>query len=117
MLPYVALAGFFLLIGEAACARGLPALLDVVLHHASWLVRWGIYGIPVLWLLLLLAGFFTPFQRVGALALCLLATGSLLVLIFLPSSPMAAGQLLFLAPCLAVAATGAWLFVRAGTVG
>jgi len=69
----------------------------------------------LLWLLLAVAGFLTPFKRAGALALCLLAIGSLLVLIVLQPSRMEPGQLLFLAPCLLVAATSAWLFVRAGT--
>lgn len=91
-------------------------MLDVALHHASWIVQWGIFGIPLLWVLLAMAGFFAPFKRAGALALCLLAIGSLFVLIVLQSSRMEPGQLLFLAPCLAVAATSAWLFVRAGAI-
>ncbi|MBK6591798.1 MAG: hypothetical protein IPG23_03145 [Burkholderiales bacterium] len=116
VLPYAALAGLFLLIGQAAKAKGLLALLDAALHHASWIVQWGIYVIPLLWLLLAIAGFFAPFKRAGALALCMLAIGSLLVLIVLQPSRMEPGQLLFLAPCFLVAATSAWLFVRAGVV-
>lgn len=116
VLPYVALAGLFVLIGEAARVKGLVALLDAALHHASWIIQWGIYAIPLLWLLLAVAGFFAPFKRAGALALCMLALGSLLVLI-LQTSRMEPGQLLFLAPCFVVAATSAWLFVRAGVIG
>ena len=104
VLPYVALAGFFLLVGEAARAKGLIALLDVALFQASWIFRWGIYSIPLLWLVLVLAGFVTRFRRMGALIVCLLATGSLLILVVLQTSPMEPGQLLFLIPCLAVAA-------------
>ena len=114
VLPYVALAGFFLLVGEAARAKGLFALLDIVLHHASWIVRWGIYAFALLWLGLVVMGFLAQFQRISALCLCLLAIGSLLVIVVLPSSDMEFGQLLFLAPCVAVAATSGWLFMRAG---
>ena len=117
VLPYFALAGLFLLIGEAARAKGMVALLDAALHHASWIFQWGIYSIPLLWLLVAVAGFFTPFKRAGALALCMLAIGSLLVLIDLQTSRMEPGQLLFLTPCFVVAATSAWLFVRVGVIG
>ena len=77
-------------------------------------MRWGIYGFAILWLCLVAMGFFTQFQRVGALCLCLLAIGSLVVILVLQSSPFDAGQLFFLAPCIAVAAVTGWLFTRAG---
>ncbi len=117
VLPYVALACLFLLIGEAARTKGLLALLDVALHHASWFARWGMYVIPLLWLLLAAAGMIAPFKRPGALALGLLAAGSLVVIITLDSSRMDLGQVLFLAPCLAVVVMSVWLFVRAGNIG
>lgn len=34
VVPYLALAGLFLLIGKVARTKGLIALLDVVLEHA-----------------------------------------------------------------------------------
>ncbi len=40
VLPYVVMAGGFLLIGEAARAKGLLALFDVMLNQADWLLRW-----------------------------------------------------------------------------
>ncbi|ROZ64123.1 hypothetical protein [Ramlibacter sp. WS9] len=104
----------FLLIGEAARSKGLFALADVVLHHATWILRWGIYGFALLWLCLVAMGFFAQFQRMSALCLCLLAIGSLVVIVVLQSSPFEAGQLFFLAPCIAVAVMSGWLFARAG---
>lgn len=114
VLPYAALAGFFLLIGGAARAKGLFALLEVVLHHANWLLLWGVYGFALLWLALVVMGLLAPFQRAAALLLCLLASGSLLIIIALPSTPLEPGQVLFLAPCVVLAVASAWLFVRAG---
>jgi len=114
VLPYLGLAGLFLLIGEAARTRSLLELIDVVIHHASWLVRWGIYGFPLLWLCLVLTGFFAGAQRFGALCLCLLALGSIVVIVALHTPRMGLGELTFLVPCVAVAAASAWLFVRDG---
>ena len=112
-LPYIALAAGFLLIGDVARAKGLVGIFDVVLHHFDWIVRWGIYGFLLLWIVFLIMGFFDQFQRFTALCLFLLATGSSIVIMLLHSSRMEFGHYLFLAPCFAVAATSAWLFIRA----
>lgn len=114
VLPYIALAASFLLIGEVARARGLAAIFDIVFHHFSWIVRWGIYGFALLWLALVVMGFFGQFQRFTALCLFLLAAASSSIIILLSSSKIEFGHVLFLVPCFAVAATSAWLFMRAG---
>lgn len=75
VVPYLALAGFFLLIGEVARTKGLVALLDVSLEHALWILGWGIYLLPLLWLILAASGAVPRFQKAAALVLGLLASG------------------------------------------
>ena len=114
VLPYIALAAGFLLIGDVARAKGLAGIIDVVFHHFDWIVRWGICGFVLLWIVFVIMGFFDQFQRFTALCLFLVAAGSSIVIILLHSSRLEFGHYLFLAPCFAVAATSAWLFIRAG---
>ena len=116
VVPYLALAGFFLLIGEVARTKGLVALvalLDVSLEHALWILGWGIYLLPLLWLILAASGAVPRFQRAAALVLGLLASGSLVTIVTLESSPIELGHVLFLGPCLGVVAVSIWLYVRA----
>lgn len=116
VVPYVALAMLFLFIGQAARAKGLWALVEVLWNHVDWYLGWVIYAAPVLWLGLVAAGFVPPLQRAGSLGLCLLAAGSFLVIVALSAERVGLGELLFLLPCAAVAATSAWLCWRAGTL-
>ncbi len=113
VLPYVALALFFLFIGEVAKAKGLLALLDIALFHANWFALWGLYAIAILWVCLVASGFVPSFQRTSSLCLCLIAAASLLVVVSL-SAIHSIGEVIFLLPCVAVAAISAWLFIRVG---
>lgn len=114
VVPYVALAMFFLFVGSAASSKGLMDLFHTVLYHADWFVRWGIYAAPVLWICLVATGFLPSLQRVSSLCLCLLAVSCFLVVVSLHSPRIGLGELIFLIPCVAVAATSAWLFFRNG---
>ncbi len=112
-LPYALLAAAFLLVGQAARARGLVGVVDVLLHHADWFVRWGIYVLPVLYLALAVAGFSPGLRRTGAVFLLVLSTGSLLLIWLLPTSGKTdLGQWVFLLPCVAVIGVSAWLVFR-----
>ena len=113
VVPYLALAGLFLLIGEVARTKNLFALLDVALEHALWILGWGIYLLPLLWLVLAASGAVPQFQKAAALVLGLLASSSFAAIVTLESSPIELGQVLFLAPCLGVVAGSIWLYVRA----
>ncbi|MEI7665009.1 MAG: hypothetical protein WCI65_03045 [Synechococcaceae cyanobacterium ELA263] len=114
VLPYVALALFFLFIGELARTKGLFALVDVALFHANWFALWGIYAGAILWICLVATGFVPRLQRASSLCLGLLAAASFIV-VFLLSSTRSAGEVIVLLPCVAVAATSAWLFLSAGS--
>ena len=112
VVPYVALALFFLFIGQVARAKGLEALIDIVWNNVDWYVGWGIYAAPVLWVCLVATGFVPRFQRASSLCLCILAIASFFVVVTLSSTQVGVGELIFLLPCVAVAATSAWLFLR-----
>lgn len=114
VVPYVLLAAFFLLVKEATKARGLWQLIDIMLAQALLVLGWGIYVLPVLWTLLVVAGFLPSFQRASSLVLCLLALGCVLIIWLLPSTKPGSGELTFLVPCIAVIGLSAWLFARAG---
>ena len=115
VLPYLLLAAAFLLIGEVAKARGLIAVIDVVVNHANWILLWGIYAAAAFLVLLIVAGFLPSFQRISAAGLFLIALGSLSVICTLHSTRIGLGEITFLLPCIAVLVMSAWLFVRAGT--
>jgi hypothetical protein len=112
LVPYLLLAGGFLLIGKVAASQGLWAALDAVLEEADWLVRWGIYALPVLIFALALAGFVPRLRGIGLLSLVLLSGGSLLAICLLHSTRVGLGELVFLAPCVLVFAASGLLLAR-----
>lgn len=115
VLPYLLLAVAFLLIDDVARTRGLFEILNVVANHANWILRWGIYGLPVVMLALLVAGLIPSWQRGSAAVLFLIALASLGVIGLLHSGRLELGHYVFLLPCATVVAVSAWLFVRSGT--
>lgn len=115
VLPYLLLAVAFLLIGDVVRTRGLFEIVNVVANHANWILRWGIYGLPVMMLALLVAGLIPSWQRGSAAVLFLIALASLGVIGLLHSGRLEFGHIVFLLPCAAVVAVSAWLFVRSGT--
>ena len=117
VLPYAGLAALFLLIDEVARAKGLLAMLDVLLDQFVWIVPWGALSAAVLWLALVVGGCIARLRQLAALCLGLLALGSLGVITRLQSSPLEAGQITFLAPCAAVCAMSAWLVTRPSGLG
>ncbi|WP_326540882.1 hypothetical protein [Pseudorhodoferax sp.] len=112
VLPYLGLAALFLLIAEAAETRGLASLLDLALFHADWMVRWGIYLLPLLWVGLVAMGFMPRLQRTGTLCLALLAACSVVLILALHAPRMGTGELVFVLPGVAVAVANTWLFLR-----
>ncbi|MFO1001840.1 MAG: hypothetical protein U0936_16010 [Planctomycetaceae bacterium] len=115
VLPYMLLATAFLIIRDVAISRGLFATIDAILNHANWIFRWGIYELPVLLVVLIVAGFLPSFQRIGAVVLFVIALGSLSVICTLHSAKIGPGEITFLLPCFAVVGLSTWLFIRTGT--
>lgn len=115
VLPYLLLAVAFLLIGDIARTRGLLAIIDTIANHANWILRWGLYGLPVIALAFMAFGLIPSLQRSCAAVLFLVALGSLGIICWLHSGRLELGQIVFLLPCVAVIAMSAWLFNRAAT--
>ncbi|EDY37318.1 hypothetical protein CPCC7001_196 [Cyanobium sp. PCC 7001] len=115
VLPYAALALWFLVIGDIARSKGLFAVLETALNHLNGVLLWGIYLLPLLWLGLVVMGCVPRLQQPGALCLALLALASCLVVVSLSSTPVGLDDLVLLFPCLAVAVSSAWSFWRAGS--
>jgi|GEM_PF-3012902 len=114
VVPYVALALLFVFIGQLAQAKDPLEMINIVWSNIDWYLGWWIFVAPILWVGLVAAGFVPQLQRAGSLCLCLLAVASVLVVICLSSTRVGLGEILFLLPCIAVAATSAWLCFRSG---
>jgi hypothetical protein len=46
LLPYLALAAWFLILGDAIAGGSLASFLATLLSHALWLMPWGLLGLP-----------------------------------------------------------------------
>ena len=110
VLPYVGLAVGFLLIGEMAGARSLPAVLGMLWSHTDRMLRWGLYLLPAAALALVAIGFVPRLRRASLLALAVLSGGSLLTIGVISATPIGIGEFAFLLPCAVVLlASGAML--------
>ena len=114
VVPYVALALFFVFIGQAARSKGMMALLETVWSNFYLYFTKGIFIAPVLLACLVAMGFIPILQRAGSACLCLLAVSSILVIVISSSTRIELGEVIFLIPCIAIAATSAWLLFRTG---
>ena len=112
VVPYVALALFFLFVNRAAEVKGPKELIAFLWESTDRIFGWGIYLTPLLWLGLVATGFIPIFQKTGALSLCLLSILSALVIVTLSSNRIELGSILSLLPFVTVAAMSAWLFYR-----
>jgi hypothetical protein len=107
LLPYLALAGFFLLVRRVAAAESLPSLIERVLAFAlAVLDGEGLFAVA-LWGLLIVLGFVPSAHRLACAVLGVVSLASLAVVVTLHSGPLEAGQIVFLAPCLVIAAGAA----------
>jgi len=115
LLPYLALASAFLILGHAIASGSLLGILDRLLNHALWIVPWGIIGAAVVIVAVALLGVIPGTRLIGAACLGALAAASLVVILVIGSSPIDVGQALFLVPCAAVLVFAAWSWSTIGT--
>lgn len=111
LVPYLALAAAFLLLGAAIARSGgsIWSIFDSLLHQALWIVPWGLIGAAGLIIAIATLGVFPESRRIGGACLAALAAGSIIVLVTMDSSGLDAGSLTFLAPCAGVLVLGLWL--------
>lgn len=111
VVPYLALAGAFVLLGRIIAAGSLPSIILALLEQALWLIPWGLLGVLVILIVLIALGFSERLRWLGAFCLFAIAAACIVVIALLESGSMDRGQLLFLLPCFAVAAFAAWLSI------
>src|SRR5512135_2124392 len=111
LLPYLMLAGWFLILGDAISGGSLTSFFTTLLAHALWLVPWGLLGFAAAMFGIMALGLIDGVRWLGAICLFILAAGCLLVVIGMDVSAIDLGALLFLLPCFAVAFFGAWLAI------
>lgn len=109
IVPYLALALFFIFIDQVASSKGLLGILETIFTNFVFYFGKAIYVAPVLWVCLVVMGFVPSLQRWGSICLILLAVFSLVVVGFRLPSEMERDHLVFLLPCLAVVVTNLFL--------
>jgi hypothetical protein len=117
VVPYVILAIGFVLLGHTIGSGSLLSIMHRLLNHFLWIVPWGIIGFVCAITLLAVVGAIPGSRRIGAVCLFVLAGASLAIILFTPTSPPDAGQVLFLLPCIVVFIFAAWRTFEATTLG
>lgn len=112
VLPYLALAGFFLFVDRAAATKGLPELFEFVLAVALAVLDGEGFLAVALWGLVVALGVLPATQRYASGALGFAAIATLLIILTIHAGPLEPGQILFLAPCGMIALLAAWLMSR-----
>src|SRR4051794_27183573 len=102
VLPGVALAGMFLILGHAIATQSLIGFLGELLSVALWLIPWGLLAVCGALLLLMLGGLSSRYRWIAAGCVALLAAASTSVVLAISAShtKLSAGQLLFFVPAL-----------------
>jgi hypothetical protein len=113
VLPGVALAGAFLILGHAIAAGSLFGFLAQLLAVFLWLIPWGLLATLVALLALVIGGLSERYRWLAALCVAALAVLSTTVVLALTmaNSNFSPGQLWFFLPAAVSAAVGAWLAV------
>jgi hypothetical protein len=111
LIPYLLLAAWFLILGDAIAGGSLAAFLMTLLSHALWLIPWGLLGLTAGIVAVAALGMIEAARWLGGLCLFVLATGCLFVVIVGNPAAIGPGELLFLMPCIAIGIFGGWLTV------
>jgi hypothetical protein len=111
LLPYLMLAAWFLLLGDAIAGGSLASFFTTLLAHALWLIPWGLLGLTAGIVGVAALGVIESVRWLGGLCLFVLAAGCLFIVIAGNSSAIGAGELLFLLPCFAILIFSGWLTV------
>jgi len=111
VLPGVALAAAFLVLGHAIATASLFGFFGELLEVALWLIPWGILAAIAAMIALVSSGFSVRLRWFGALCVAAIAIGSSAVVFTLSArhDNFSAGQLLFFLPALIAAWIGFWL--------
>jgi hypothetical protein len=113
VLPVMALALAFVILGRVIAAGSWLGMLDQVLTAAVWLMPWGLLAIFASLLALAIGGMFPRTRWMAGLCVAILGFGSTLVVLVLiiGYGNFSTGQVPFMIPGAIAASIGAWLTV------
>ena len=114
LVPYLLLAGMFLLLGHALAGGTLASLFKALLAEALGLMPWGALAFVAAVIALAAIGCSERLRRFGNACLALLAAACVVVIVVMPSTPQGLGQWLFLAPCIGIVLLASGLSLSAG---
>lgn len=111
VLPSVALASAFIILGRAIATQTLFGVMGQLLSDALWLIPWGLLAGFATFLLIAVGGLFVQTRRIAGLCVAILGIGSLAISIalMLSHTKVMTGQLLFFVPAVAASSIGIWL--------
>ena len=109
LVPYLLLAAWFLILGDAIAHGSLASFLTTLLSHALWLMPWGLLGFTAGIIGVAALGVIEGARWLGGLCLFILAGSCLFIVITGNPSAVGPGELLFLLPCFAILIFGGWL--------
>ena len=107
-VPYLLLAGFFMMVGRMASQRGPWAILDSFLESFNWAASWGLLMLGVTVITVAGLGLWESQRWLATLALAVLMAVSLSILLFLRITIPTLGELVFLSPGILILAYCCW---------
>ena len=110
VLPILALASAFVILGRAIAAGSSPGVLDQLLDDAVWLIPWGLLGAGATLLIIALGGLFVRTRWLAGPFVAILGIGSTLTVIVLAHahSDVSFDQVPFFVPGVVASCIGAW---------
>jgi hypothetical protein len=114
VLPVMALALAFLILGRVISAGSWLRMLDALLTAAVWLMPWGMLAIISSLLAVAIAGMFARTRWLAGLCVAVLGFGSTLIVLVhvIGYGNFSWGQVPFMVPGAMAACVGAWLAVK-----
>ena len=111
VLPVLALASLFVVLGRAIAAGSALSFLDQLLAHAVLLIPWGLLAASAVLILIALGGLFVRTRWLAGLCVAILGLGSTVVVLVLTvgNSDSSLEELPFFIPGIVASSIGAWL--------
>jgi len=109
LLPYLALASGFAILGRVAASGTLASAFSLLLQIIVVLIPWGLVALLAALAFLFVLAASDRWRWLGSCCLCVGASASIVVILLLTGSGADPGVLLFLLPCMIVVAGSAWL--------
>jgi len=110
VLPILALASAFVILGRAIAAGSLLGLFDQLLADSVWLIPWGVLGAGATLLVIAVGGLFVRTRWLAGLSVAILGLGSTVIVIVLTQgrSDASFDQVPFFIPGVFASCIGAW---------